>query len=403
MTQAQTQTFQRTPFAYTAYASMLFFGVMIALPGAAMPFVAERLSLSYGLTGWHFSLAAAGGLIVGVGGERVTAWLGNQAAVQLSAVLAVVGMFGLVYGGALWVTLPGILLAGVGTAGVATFVTAAIVDAYPLVQARALTEGNIYAGSGVAIGPLLVGLFAWSGLGWQSAVWVVLAACVVLQVALRRANFPKSADGIDERQSGDETDTPPLPSLFWLFAVILFLGVSVEWLLFYWSPGFLETFVGFEQSTAAALISVQAVAIVIGRLVGRRLLERFRTGQLLLGAFVLILAVLPVYLLSPFQWLTVTALFVLGLGIGNLFPLSLSGAMAAGGTATARASARVSVFGSAAMLIMPNILGNLADAVGLRAALWMVAVVAVIAISIVLTAQNRQAQRRNRQTPQPDA
>ena len=235
------------------------------------------------------------------------------------------------------------------------------------------------------------------GLGWQTIAGITLFIATGLLVLLNRASFPASAETAAAKATPDAkapADDTPLPPLFWLFAVILFLSVSIEWLLFYWSPDFLETIVGFEQATAAALISVQAVAIVIGRLVGRRLLDFVSADRLLLGAFVMIAATLPVYLLSPFPWLNVVALFVLGLGIGNLFPLGLTGAMAAGGARTARASSRVSVFGSAAMLTMPNIVGNLADYVGIRPAMWSVAVVAGVAIAVLLVAQQRKKNRQ---------
>ena len=53
----------------------------------------------------------------------------------------------------------------------------------------------------------------------------------------------------------------------------MFLSVAIEWLISGLGASFLTTVVGFELSTAAALMSVFAVSIVLGRLIGRRLLN----------------------------------------------------------------------------------------------------------------------------------
>jgi fucose permease len=269
-------------------------------------------------------------------------------------------------------------LVGIGTGATAQFVSAAIADGHPHHQAKALTEGNIMAGVGVGVGPLIVGSMERLGPGWQFAPFMVVLVCLVTLLGFMNTPFPEQRSKQADAGAADTS----LPLLYWMFAVLIFLAVALEWLLFYWSPDFLSTVVGYEQSTASALISVQAAAIVIGRLIGRRLLEWIPESSLLMLAFVWVLAVFPIYLFSPVPLLNVVGLFLLGLGIGNLFPLCMTGAMTAGGDQTGRASAGITLMGSSALIIMPNLVGNLADYISIRPALLSVAVLAAIAIGV---------------------
>lgn len=381
--------FQRTRFTYLAYILQGYFGMVLAMPGALMPYVADQLGLTYGQMGLHFTMSAGGGFVVGLLGQRLAARTGNRIPSWGGFVLGTAALFGVVYGANIWLTLASMLLVGIGTGSVAQFIGAAIVDAHPQHQPQVLTEGNIMAGVGVGVAPLVVGLVERFGPGWQFAPFAAVLVVIIVALTFWNTPFPPS------RSQNADADTAgaSLPLIYWMFGALIFLAVAMEWLLFYWSPNFLSEFVGLEQSTASALISVQAAAIVIGRLIGRRLLAWISEERLLMLAFVWVLAVFPVYLFSPYPALNVVGLFLLGLGIGNAFPLCLTGAMMAGGDQTGRASAGVTLMGSLSLIIMPNLVGNLADYINLRPALMSVAVLALVAVGVTATANRMRAAR----------
>jgi fucose permease len=66
-------------------------------------------------------------------------------------------------------------------------------------------------------------------------------------------------------------------------------------------------------------------------------------------------------------------LFVTGLGVASLYPLILSLAMGTAPNNTVQASARATLASGAAILTLPLVLGRLADAVGIRSAYGVVA------------------------------
>jgi hypothetical protein len=102
----------------------------------------------------------------------------------------------------------------------------------------------------------------------------------------------------------------------------------------------------------------------------------------------------PLYWLCSLPALNVVGLFFIGLGVGNLAPLSMSGAMAAASGATSRASARFGLFPSIANVTMLQLVGVLADQFGIRNAYAVVIVVVIVAIGAALGANRMRANRQ---------
>jgi fucose permease len=95
---------------------------------------------------------------------------------------------------------------------------------------------------------------------------------------------------------------------------MMFLSVAIEWLISALGASFLTTVVGFELGTSAALMSVFAVAIVLGRMIGRRWLDYMTESQLLILSLVWVLLSFPIYWLSTLPILNVVGMFLIGLG-----------------------------------------------------------------------------------------
>ncbi|MEM6281243.1 MAG: MFS transporter [Chloroflexota bacterium] len=395
MTTTATQ-FRRTRFTILAYLLLCYFGIMMVMLSALMPFVSDRLELNYGLTGLHLTISSVGAFLVGTYGDWLARKIGNGRAAWMAALLATAALTGIALGNTLWITLPLAFFHGTGAGGTAQFTSAALSDEHTIYRTKAITESNVTSAIGVAVGPLLVGGLL--RVGFDLVMAVIVAGVLLAAIAgyFRGVRFPQplaAQVNTEQRKSGE-----PLPLLFWMFCVLLFIGVSIEWLTLFWTPDFLSDVIGYERSTAAALMSVQAIAIVVGRLVGLRLLQFMSDRTLLVLAFGWVLLSYPVYLFSPYPLLNVMGLFSVGLGVGNLFPLCFSGAMVAAGAHTGRASARISLFGSGAILLMPNLVGNLADQISIRPAMMVAMLLCVIAIGIGMVV-NRL--RDNRAAPQP--
>jgi MFS transporter, FHS family, L-fucose permease len=211
----------------------------------------------------------------------------------------------------------------------------------------------------------------------------------ILKISFWGVSLPKQEK---TSESTKDSDNRPLPLLFWVFGFMMFLSVAIEWMVSSLGASFLTTVVGFEVSTSASLLSVFAVAIVFGRLIGRRLLEVMSESKLLILSLVWVLLAFPIYWLGALPVVNVVGMFLIGLGVGNLAPLSTSAAMTAAGTATNRAGARFSMFPSLATVTMVQLLSILADQFGIQRAYALMIVVVIVAIVVaVSTNQLRKA------------
>ncbi len=82
-------------------------------------------------------------------------------------------------------------------------------------------------------------------------------------------------------------------------------------------------------------------------------------------------------------------LFITGLGQANVFPLALAAASNSAPDHIDKASARISLSAGLAILIAPQVLGSLADAVGISSAFGIVLIFALIVSYLAWKAYRR--------------
>ena len=105
---------------------------------------------------------------------------------------------------------------------------------------------------------------------------------------------------------------------------------GLEFCALIWAPEFLERVAGLPRATAAASAGAFSLAMLLGRPAPRPR-RRFAAQRLFLGAFLLTLLGFAVYWGSGPQLATVAGLFILGLGVAPLYPLSLGFAIGVAG------------------------------------------------------------------------
>lgn len=113
-------------------------------------------------------------------------------------------------------------------------------------------------------------------------------------------------------------------------------------------------------------------AMLTGRVASGVLVRRVDAARLVALSLAVTAAGAGVHALSTAPAAALVGLVLLGLGVAALFPLGLSLAVAAAPHRAAEVSGRCVVAGSAAVLLGPLVVGQLADGVGLRPALVVV-------------------------------
>jgi fucose permease len=134
--------------------------------------------------------------------------------------------------------------------------------------------------------------------------------------------------------------------------------------------------------------------MLLGRIASSRLARVLPTAALLATTLCVALVGFPLFWHSPGSLLTLAGLFVTGLGIGGVYPLGVSAAIASAPENTDGAAARLAVGAGGALLVAPFVLGALADRIGIATAFGIVVPMLLAALSLALVAG-----RRGRRTP----
>jgi len=382
--------FIRSRTTWFCYILMAYFGFALSLIGPLMPFIAEKMNLSYTQVGYHFMLLGVGGLLTGLVGDKVIGRVGNNCTAWFNLIVVASALFGIIYGNSIAITLFFALIYSIGTSFIIMITTTTLSRITAEHSTKAFTEGNIAGGSAMIVGPLLVGAIAASVLGWQVVAFLPLIFMLVIVFFFRDASLsePKVSQNEIPTEANIGSGNARLPRRFWIFGGLMFLAVAIEFLISSWGANFLSTVVGYDPALSASLISVFALAVVLGRLVGRRLLDIMSQSRLLMLSLIWVLLTFPIYWLSPIPVVNVVGLFLIGLGIGNISPIIIAESMSAAGSAKERASARFVLFPSLGNLLMLQLMGVLSDSVGIQSAYGLVTVLTLIAIAIAFGVQS---------------
>lgn len=370
---------------WLTYAMLAYFAFYEAVLGPSMPFLREELRLSYTVAGLHMSAFALGMMLAGLFGERVATRWGRRVSFWLGSVGLAVGAMGLAVGGRAALTVMTAFCMGLfGTLLLAT-IQAVLSDHYGEQRATALTEANIGASLGAGLAPLAVGTFQRVGIGWRGAWFLGLIALVFIAVPLSRIPLPQPHGESDGTARGARS----LPTTFWVYWIVICLGVAIEWCIVFWAADFMEGVAGLSKSSAATALTVFFVAAVLGRIAASRLTRRMPTPRLVLLAFVVSLFGFPVFWLAAFPLVRLVGLFVAGFGVGNFYPLTMSLAIGSASDRADAASARVSLGVGLAIFVAPLVLGWAADRIAIQSAFGIVATLLVIATTVVAVSNRR--------------
>lgn len=157
---------------------------------------------------------------------------------------------------------------------------------------------------------------------------------------------------------------------------------------------------GLENSSGALVLAVFLVAMTAMRLLGTRLLDVWGRVPVLRVCIGAALVGLLAFTLSPVLWIAIVGVVLWGIGAALGFPVGMSAASDEPAHAAARLSV-VSTIGYTAFLAGPPLLGLLAEHVGLRHALLVIAV--PLLISLLVTGAARPPRSTDQSEQAADA
>ncbi|HJY43290.1 MAG TPA: MFS transporter, partial [Propionibacteriaceae bacterium] len=269
-------------------------------------------------------------------------------------------------------TVASVLMMGVGGGLVLGTVQAVLADHHGELRTIALAEENV-AASIAYLG--LIGVLTLTAalqVGWRVAL---LASLIMPLVAWWNSRSVAIDAPPPSQVAGGR-----LPIGFWVAAAVLFCTTAAEWCVTAWGATFVEDAAGVSSDTAVATMGGYFGGVLVGRILGSRLARRYGPARLLAFALGVTAAGFAVLWPSTAPVPALAGLALLGIGLGNLYPMGVSLAVELAPGQSALASGRVVAMSSFAVVLAPLTVGTLADATSLKVALGVVPVMIALAV-----------------------
>ncbi len=238
--------------------------------------------------------------------------------------------------------------------------------------------------TGMTLTPLVLGLLLDHGAGWRTIFLGEAAVCVLFALALAvvpLADIP-GRENLRFRQLKALAGFKP--KLLIGLAVASFLYMGAEMALTTWLPKFQVDVFGSTEVWAGLSVTFYFVGQVAGRLVSIPLTRRFLPSTLLFGCCAALGVFTAAVAVSPTQSLSMIMVFLAGFGAASTF--SLLGSYSAkfplwyAGVVFSTYQAA----GGVGSMVLPYVIGPLADNVSFRAAIAFCAIPFLILIGMAL-------------------
>lgn len=388
--QSGREAFRRDAPTLLCYAALAAYAFWLYAFGPALALLRAELHFSYTVLGAYSVLWAAGAAVAGVSFTALARRLRRGTLLWCSAAAATAGagLFAATHTVAL--TLLGAALLGSAGTTVLTCTQAILSDRHGERRDRALTESNVGAAACAVLAPVLLGLLQGAPGGWRMAMG--LPVLVLAGLYLRYRNHPLPGGPTGRHARG----LARLPLRCWLLATLVAAGIAVEFCLVYFGAELL-TATGLHTAQGAAAMSSFYLGILGGRVSGARLTRGAeRTVSLLWASLAVTAAGFLLFWLAREPVPATTGLFLCGLGVANLYPLSVALTLAAAPGNGDSANGATQLLGGVLVIAAPFLLGSLADHLGLHAAFAIEPVLLGVCAVLLLAGLRQHAAARQR-------
>ena len=359
---------------WAARTLFFFAGFLFATWGVHIPTIklvygvdeaALGLAMLAGGVGALIGLSQAGGIIGRLGPRTVACWGGMATALAIASLLAMPGF------AALLVLL---LVFGCGSSLLDVAMNAEASELERL-EARPMMSGfhgmfslGGMAGAGLGSALLHAGV---APLGHLLAV-AAGSALAILWAGTRMLPHQRPEAGVAKEKF-------MLPrGVILLLGCMAALGFVVEGAVYDWSVLYLYKEVGTPQNVAALAYASFSAAMALTRFGGDWLRARFSGARLLRGSAVLAAAAMAMVLLAGEPWVALLGFALVGVGLANVVPVLFSAAAQVTGVSAAQGIASVASMGYLGFMVGPPMIGFIAHASSLTAALYVVVGFAVV-------------------------
>jgi fucose permease len=377
---------------FSAWAGIFVFGIVMAILGAILPSLFERIQFSKSEAGNLFFFMNLAMLGMSVVFGPVVDRFGYRIFLALCCLLVAVSFFLFTIAPSYSSLMAAALLLGIGGGGLNGGSNALTSDLNPESRSAALNSLGIFFGFGALLIPFLIGTLLGS-LGLKVILIIATALSLIPFAFFLRLRFPaaKQAQGFPLRRAARVIGHP----LLWLCGLLLFFQSGNEFTVGGWISTYLNENFRFSPMSASLVLAGYWGAMMVGRLiVSRKLVRIWKNETLILSSAVLALAGTAVVAAAPSGILAAVGVVLTGLGFAAIFPTTLAIAGEAFSELTGTAFSVIFMIALAGGMTAPWLAGKVANASGLRSGL-IIPVVGCAMIILLQLAIIRTLRRSN--------
>jgi predicted MFS family arabinose efflux permease len=216
-----------------------------------------------------------------------------------------------------------------------------------------------------------------AGMGAQLHLLLVAAAMVLLVAVSSTRMLPKAVATGSAGSAGSADHSFRLPrGPLAVLGVLAALGLIAEGAIYDWSVLYMQQELGSPQKQAALAYAAFSAAMAAARFGGDAMRARFTPVALLRGSGLLAAAAMTLVLLTDLPWLALVGFAGVGIGFANVVPILFGASARVPGVEPASGIASVSAVAYLGFMAGPAVIGLLARASSLTAALYVVVIFA---------------------------
>ena len=348
-------------------------GVLAGSWGAHIPSVKARYALSEATLSLVLLAAAIGAVSSLFFAGRIVGRLGARTAAALAALLMCLMLGTVLEHSSLADLLPAMVVLGA---------------AMSVFDVSINTEGSVLESlGGRAVMSNLHGMFSVGGMTGAAVVafllgagvtprWQLIGVCAVVAVVVVIAARGMLASHPSHQDDGENAHFAWPKGLLLIIGLLIFAGMTAEGVMVDWCVRYLKQDVGLPQAQAAVGYAIFSAAMASSRFAGDWLRNRYSERALLRTGATLAAVAMAVVLLSANATVAFIGFALVGIGLAPVAPILFNAATRVPGVSRAAAIASVTSIGYSGFMIGPPLIGGIATASSLTAALAVVVLAA---------------------------
>ncbi len=366
------------------YLEFFSIGFMALLLGAIIPYLVTEYGISYTVAGFFISSQAFGTLIASLLMPYLTEKIGRKMMILILSPLLPLGLSSILFTGNTVIICTCFLLAGIGRGAASNF-NNYIVNEYSTGKAGALNILHGFFAIGAFLAPLVASLSVTVFNNWRLSV----IACVVFlflgfigycTMPLDNAKIPmfsrRNSEGSDNKGYLHSID-------FYISCAIMFFYVGLEYSANNWFVSYFQATGLMSKSYAATLVSFLWLVILFGRLINSAISQFIKKQTQILINVLGCSAFLCLILLTKDIRLITAGVIGMGFCMAGIYPTCVASI----GNVVKGSASGIALFLAVAGvggMVIPQLIGALADRIGMIGAVSFLIVDAGIVIALAL-------------------